>query len=434
MSRRIWVIGIVVGGALALPASSLAQATRTWVSGVGDDANPCSRTAPCKTWAGAISKTAAGGEIDALDPGGFGAVTITKSITLDGGGGQVASILVAGTPGITVAAANGDQVTIRNLRLDGLGTTAFPGTTGINFISGGTLRVENTQIFGFSQSGIADTSNSPTTNMVISGTTIDDGAGDGVMVAPPSNTAAQALLENDSLENNRCGLAVGAFGPNGGTPDFTNHCGLADSGVPAVQVNVSVDPSSMSENTDTGVMADGSPAIIYMTGATVFGNGTGLAPINGGRIVSVGANNSVFGNGSDGAPTATVSTGAQGPQGVQGPQGQTGQPGQVVLLVCTTKKKRVKVHHKHKVKFKTKTIKKCTAKPVTGTVTFTVTGHVSRATLSRAGRTYAAGQVGVAGNRTTGYLRVRARMRPARYVLTLLRGRRVVSRRAVVVG
>src|SRR5260221_13453148 len=63
-----------------------AQASRTWVSGVGDDANPCSRTAPCKTFAGAISKTAAGGEIDALDPGGFGAVTITKAITLDGGG------------------------------------------------------------------------------------------------------------------------------------------------------------------------------------------------------------------------------------------------------------------------------------------------------------------------------------------------------------
>src|SRR5216684_307952 len=97
-----------------------AQASRTWVSGVGDDANPCSRTTPCKTWAGAISKTAPGGEIDALDPGGFGAVTITKAITLDGGGGQVASVLVAGTNGIVVQAAANDVVTIRNLRLDGL--------------------------------------------------------------------------------------------------------------------------------------------------------------------------------------------------------------------------------------------------------------------------------------------------------------------------
>src|ERR687888_2740117 len=88
-----------------------AQATRTWVSGVGDDVNPCSRTAPCKTFAGAISKTAAGGEIDALDPAGYGAVTITKSITIDGGGGQVASVLVSGTNGIVVSAGPTDVVT-----------------------------------------------------------------------------------------------------------------------------------------------------------------------------------------------------------------------------------------------------------------------------------------------------------------------------------
>src|ERR1700750_2051725 len=97
---------LAVGVLLIFSSSAMAQATRTWVSGVGDDANPCSRTAPCKTWAGAISKTANGGEIDALDPGGFGAVTITKSITLDGGGGQVASVLVAGVNGIVVAATN----------------------------------------------------------------------------------------------------------------------------------------------------------------------------------------------------------------------------------------------------------------------------------------------------------------------------------------
>jgi hypothetical protein len=94
-----------------------AQASRTWVSGVGDDANPCSRTAPCKTFAGAISKTAAGGEIDALDPAGYGAVTITKAITIDGGGGQVASVLVSGTNGIVVQAGVSDTVILRNLAL-----------------------------------------------------------------------------------------------------------------------------------------------------------------------------------------------------------------------------------------------------------------------------------------------------------------------------
>src|ERR1700684_971293 len=99
------VIMLAVSFMLQLPTPAQAQATRTWVSGVGDDANPCSRTAPCKTFAGAISKTVAGGEIDVLDPGGFGALTITKAITLDGGGGQVASILVSGTNGITINAA-----------------------------------------------------------------------------------------------------------------------------------------------------------------------------------------------------------------------------------------------------------------------------------------------------------------------------------------
>jgi len=134
------------------------QATRTWVSGVGDDANPCSRTAPCKTWAGAISKTAPGGEIDALDPGGFGAVTITKAITLDGGGGQVAAVLVSGTNGIVVQAGANDVVILRNLRLNGISS----GLNGIQFNSGKDLNVENCVIFGFTQNGINITLNQNT--------------------------------------------------------------------------------------------------------------------------------------------------------------------------------------------------------------------------------------------------------------------------------
>src|SRR4051812_35559098 len=131
------------GLCLFLPATSAqAQATRTWVSGVGDDANPCSRTAPCKTLAGAISKTAANGEIDALDPAGYGAVTITKGITIDGGGGQVASVLVSGTNGIVVQAGPSDVVILRNLRINGIGT----GINGIRWLSGKALTVENCDI------------------------------------------------------------------------------------------------------------------------------------------------------------------------------------------------------------------------------------------------------------------------------------------------
>lgn len=121
-----WAIRV----SIVLFASNVwAQATRTWVSGVGDDANPCSRTAPCRTFAGAISKTVAGGEINALDPGSYGALTITKAITIDGGG-TFASIFASGTDGIVVSAGPSDQVNLRNLTVNGGGT----GLNGVRFM------------------------------------------------------------------------------------------------------------------------------------------------------------------------------------------------------------------------------------------------------------------------------------------------------------
>src|ERR1700761_6283859 len=136
--RRIALLALIIVFLVPLLASAPAhaQATRTWVSGVGDDANPCSRTAPCKTFAGAISKTAPGGEIDALDPAGYGAVTITKAITIDGGGGQVASVLVAGTNGIVVQAGATDIVILRNLRINGISGSGNGGINGIRFLAG----------------------------------------------------------------------------------------------------------------------------------------------------------------------------------------------------------------------------------------------------------------------------------------------------------
>src|SRR5262245_1341363 len=126
-----------------------AQASRTWVSGVGDDANPCSRTAPCKTFAGAISKTATGGEINALDPAGYGAVTITKAITIDGGG-TLASILCSGTNGIVINAPASAVVTIRNVAINGIGS----GLNGIRILSSGVVNIERCEIFGFTGAGI----------------------------------------------------------------------------------------------------------------------------------------------------------------------------------------------------------------------------------------------------------------------------------------
>src|SRR3982750_182854 len=135
---------------LTFSVAAQAQATRTWVSGVGDDANPCSRTAPCKTFAGAISKTATSGEINVLDPGGFGGVTITKSITISSEGFE-AGVLVSGTNAIIVNVPNAtDQVVLRGLDIEGLGT----GLSGIPVLTGGTVMVEKCTINHFTVSGI----------------------------------------------------------------------------------------------------------------------------------------------------------------------------------------------------------------------------------------------------------------------------------------
>src|SRR5690348_277038 len=150
--RRIALLAAAVGLLLPFLASApaQAQATRTWVSGVGDDANPCSRTAPCKTFAGAISKTAAGGEINVLDPGGFGAVTITKSITISSVGFE-AGVLVSGTNGIVISNGPSDLVVLEGLDIEGLGT----GLNGVSVIgTSGSVYVRNSKIHHFTQNGI----------------------------------------------------------------------------------------------------------------------------------------------------------------------------------------------------------------------------------------------------------------------------------------
>src|SRR5205807_4288548 len=149
-ARILAATGIIAAGLSIFAGAAQAQATRTWVSGVGNDADPCSRTAPCKTFAGAISKTAASGEINCLDPGGFGPVTITKAITIDGGGGQVASVLVSGTNGIIIAAGGSDVVNLVNLRFQGLNHS---GLSAIRMTSGNALNVINCYIWGF-QKGV----------------------------------------------------------------------------------------------------------------------------------------------------------------------------------------------------------------------------------------------------------------------------------------
>jgi hypothetical protein len=153
MKEYLFAIFAVVSLAFLCAAPAQAQATRTWVSGVGDDANPCSRTAPCKTFAGAISKTATGGEINVIDPGGFGGVTITKAISIISQ--CEAGVLISGTNGIIINAPAGAKVLLQGLDIEGLnGGTNPPGLNGVHIISAAKVTIQNCSIRNFSQNAV----------------------------------------------------------------------------------------------------------------------------------------------------------------------------------------------------------------------------------------------------------------------------------------
>src|SRR3954470_5865924 len=171
-------LSAVVSGAVLYADPLHAQATRTWVSGVGDDANPCSRTAPCKTFAGAISKTANGGEISVLDPGGFGVVTITKSITINGTG-TLAGILSAGTNAVIVNAGVNDTIILREISING----ACTGLNGIRYLAGKTLMVDHCWIYDMTTTGI-DVAKAADGNLKVLDTIIENRGVDGIATTP----------------------------------------------------------------------------------------------------------------------------------------------------------------------------------------------------------------------------------------------------------
>jgi hypothetical protein len=187
---------------LAMPAN--AQATRTWVSGVGDDANPCSRTAPCKTFAGAISKTSgnpgAPGEINCLDPGGFGALTITKSINIVCGQSGIGGVLVSGTPGMTVNVGANDRVILDGLDFEGLGA----GTNGVNMLGAGQLIIRNSSIRDFAGFGvnIAGTAATPVTRVIVQNSFITANAAGGINMQGSSGATNNAEVLNTFIDTN----------------------------------------------------------------------------------------------------------------------------------------------------------------------------------------------------------------------------------------
>ena len=177
---------------VATTSAAYAQATRTWVSGIGDDANPCSYTAPCKTFAGAISKTAANGIINCLDPGGFGGVTITKSITIDCTGTLGSILFTGGASGVVVNGTN-IVVTLRSLDINGSGT----GQVAVRFINGKQLNLENVTISQSSQTGVLVPAMAGAGGVVIKNSTISNGA-DGIRAAWGNVTVSNSILSGNS--------------------------------------------------------------------------------------------------------------------------------------------------------------------------------------------------------------------------------------------
>ena len=296
MTRIKSMFNIFAVAFVCLLCSSLAhaQATRTWVSGVGDDANPCSRTAPCKTFAGAISKTAAGGEISVLDPGGFGAVTITKSITLNGDG-TLASILASGTNGIVINAAATDIVVIRSISFHGVGT----GLSAIRALSAKHVHVENCTIQSFVNFGIegANTVN-PLEMSVENVTIINSGVG-----------IRQSGLAGNSASINNVRISRGTFGVDllGGTATVSNseishHNALANhAGLTAENSSqLNVVNSSVSKNS-VGIQAFSSGSTLRFSNSDVFNNTTGVNVAAGG-VCTRFSNSRVTGNTNDFLP------------------------------------------------------------------------------------------------------------------------------------
>ena len=247
--------GALLCAGLVTTTMAHAQAVRTWVSGVGDDINPCSRTAPCKTFPGAISKTAAGGEISVLDPGSYGAVTITKSITIDGAG-QLAGITSSLVNAIIINAAATDRVVIRNITINGTGN----GLNGIRYLAGGQVLIENVAINGVTGRGIDVQVPAGGGTLTARNVTISRAA-TGLFMSSVSGSVV-ATLENVSMN----GLTTGIE--------------LSTNGFAIVR------NSTINRNT-TGVLVNSASANAFVENSTISFNTTAVNAVSGGaRVVN----------------------------------------------------------------------------------------------------------------------------------------------------
>jgi hypothetical protein len=277
--------------------------SRVFVSATGSDSNPCSFVSPCRTFQHAHDVVAAGGEIDVLDPAGYGAVTISKAISIQGHG--YAGIAVPSGDGITINAGTTDLISLRGLLIDGVGS----GSNGIKYNTGASLVVEESLIRNFGINGIYFTPNGAS-SLLVSNTRISDNGTNaqhnGISVQPAGSAVVTGAYDHVILENN----AYGARFEGGGTGQiqiFTISNSLVsknsvdgvflDTGATSVMVR-----DSTIVNNQFGLVSN---ALLRITRSTITGNGTGLLILGGGNIISFG-DNSLAGNTTDGLPSNTI--------------------------------------------------------------------------------------------------------------------------------
>src|SRR5438874_3486608 len=274
-----------------------AQATRTWVSGVGDDVNPCSRTAPCKTFAGAISKTASPGIINCLDPGGFGAVTITKSITIDCTG-TLGSILSSGVQGVIINTGSAaDKVVLRAIDINGAGTTL--GTTGINYIQAATVDVHHVNIANYSNDGIKVSSTvSGVHKLNVRNCQILNNLR-GIEVFPTAPATCDLDVSDSNMDNNNAGSGIDVVAAN--CSATVQNTSLTHN-TTGFQIQVASSTGSLNNcmitHNSTGVNALGE---VRLNNCSVTNNTTGLSGTTRGFQT-----NMIIGNGGGNAPTFSV--------------------------------------------------------------------------------------------------------------------------------
>jgi len=283
---------------LMIASSAQAQATRTWVSGVGDDANPCSRTAPCKTFAGAISKTAVDGEIDALDPGGFGAVTVTKSITIDGGTTGEAGILAAGTTAVIIniqATSGSNTVELRNISMNGAGT----GIQGVRVVapgfSGLSVLIENCVIFGFRAGagrGISD-ERTAAGSLTVQNTLVKNNSGSGVVALGAITSGINTTtLDNVQSIGNSGASSSGFVVFGAGRQMIARNCIASKNTTVGFDAESSAKLdliNSMSVYNATGIESDSS-AEVRVSRSAITRNTTNGLGLSGGTILSYSSN------------------------------------------------------------------------------------------------------------------------------------------------